>query len=443
VIVRASISSILAVCLVCVSDGEVAGQGEWEFLGPGVGYRPVAFFVSQHAIYVGLSEEDDTGIGLYRYRFDEGQWELFAWEGYEVRGITVWGDSDENILLIRFDQGEFHSDVLRSTDGGQSWVVTYEADHWLTGLCQAPSDTSRIIMHTPTLFSTDGGWSWAWSGGYFPYGGVWDVCFDPSDALVAYLAGQNDHEDDVIFKSTTGGAYWSLSSYEACEGIAVDHSETNHVMGASGWHLINVTTDAGENWSRPDAPLRTKGVLQPPGLPGSFYVLGSDLGETVFDVWRTGDLGQTWFRCGEGLPELPETPLWFMIVHLDGHPSEPTLYAALEGSGVWRWDAATSRMPDATEGSDPGIQLLACPVPSSNRFLYGIRLMNRERVLLRLYDASGRFVRTLREGNFPAGTHFFESDDARTDQSFLKTGVYYLRMDAGETEMTRKIVLLK
>jgi hypothetical protein len=77
--VRVSISSVLVACLACFSWGGALGQGDWEFLGPGVGYRPEAFFVSQNAIYVGLSEEDETGLGLYRYRLDEAEWDLFAW----------------------------------------------------------------------------------------------------------------------------------------------------------------------------------------------------------------------------------------------------------------------------------------------------------------------------------------------------------------------------
>jgi hypothetical protein len=105
---------ILAGCLTCLCHGVAFAQGEWEFLGPDVGYRPEAFFVSQHAIYLGLAEEEDTGLGLYRYRFDQGEWELFAWEGYRIMGVTVWGESDENILLIRYG-GD--TDILRSTMG--------------------------------------------------------------------------------------------------------------------------------------------------------------------------------------------------------------------------------------------------------------------------------------------------------------------------------------
>ena len=186
---------ILIACLACISHGKALGQGNWEFLGPEVGYRPEALFVSQNAIYLGLCEEDlTTGLGLHRYRFDVDEWDLFAWEGYRILGITVWGESDKNILLIRYGGPDYDSDVLRSTDGGDTWVSTQQWGYRISGLSQASSDTSYVVAHYPMYYSTDGGWSWNQASGY-PPNGVFDVSFDPSNALVAYLTGQNEFGD--------------------------------------------------------------------------------------------------------------------------------------------------------------------------------------------------------------------------------------------------------
>ncbi len=132
---------VLAGSALCLVVGFVFAQSSWEFLGPSVGYRPEAFLVSRNAVYVGLTDEDwNSGFGLYRYRFDTQAWDLFAWEGYRILGITVWGDSDENVLLIRYGN-RAGSDVLRSTDGGPAWVTTYHRATWeIRGLTQAPSD---------------------------------------------------------------------------------------------------------------------------------------------------------------------------------------------------------------------------------------------------------------------------------------------------------------
>jgi hypothetical protein len=160
-------------------------------------------------------------------------------------------------------------------------------------------------------------------------------------------------------------------------------------------------------------------------------------------VWRTEDLGESWFPCGDGLPDLPGTALWQPSMYLEGHPTEPVLYAALEGSGVWRWDVAASGVPTATEGLAPDVRLLVYPVPSTDRLIYGMRLAKPEHVVLRLLDTRGRLVEVLREGVFPAGTHTFHWGQVDRVERHAGCGVYYLRLDAGGMQETRKVVLLK
>jgi hypothetical protein len=435
---------ILAGCLTCLCHGVAFAQGEWEFLGPDVGYRPDAFFVSSHAIYLGLSQEDETGLGLYRYRFDAGEWELFAWEGYRILGVTVWGESDENILLIRYGPG-WHIDVLRSTDSGQTWTVTFEWDGLFQGLTQAESDTARVVIHFPTVYSTNAGWSWNVPSGSLPWNGGYDVSFNTANALVVYLTGMNEFGFDEVYMSTDGGANWDGAFIDGLpkRGIEVEQEQTDHVMCATTGDIVHVTTDDGENWSTLEAPFRTKMLNCPSWSPATFFVVGSDLEQITYEVWRTGDLGETWFPCGDDLPDLPGTFLWRTSMFLEAHPTDPVLYAALEGSGVWRWDVSTSGADDTEASSDPEIRLLLYPNPSIDRFTYGMHLRRPEHVVLTLYDVHGRLLRTLKDGVFPAGTHVFDWRESEGGDQPVTSGIYYLRLDAGETQEKEKIVLLR
>jgi hypothetical protein len=425
-----------------VCHGVALAQGEWEFIGPDIGYRPEAFFVSAKAVYVGLTNENwATGYGLHRYRFDEEQWDLFAWEGYRITGVTVWGDSDENILLIRYG-GRGDTDVLRSKDGGATWVVTYHWDNYeIRGLGQAPSDTSRVLTHYPVRYSTDGGWSWNAGGGIWSTG---DVSFDPSNPLVAVATGfLMDFE--ATFRSTNGGATWVPVCSPPCggDGVEFEREQTNLVMSGIHWYWVRVSTDHGETWSVRDTPFKTKMPHCPAWSPGTFFVAGSDSAEARYEVWRTEDFGDSWYRCGNGLPNLPEIGLWYISMYLEAHPSEPVLYAALEGSGVWRWDVSTSAAEDAGATSDPEIRLLLYPNPSFDRFTYGMRLSGPDHVILTLYDVHGRLLRTLKDGYFAAGTHVFDWRESDGGEHTVTSGIYYLRLDAGRSQATQKIALSK
>lgn len=441
-LIRIAFSLVVVAILVSIAPGVALGQSAWEYFGPDIGYRTDSFFVSVNAIYAGLSEENWFGLGLYRYLFYEAQWEPLAWEGYSILGVTVWGESDENILLIRYDRVHHDSDILRSTDGGETWTVTHERDYAIWGLSQAPSDTSRVLTHYGVRYSTDAGWTWTLASGA-PWNGTDGLAIDPTSSLVAYLTGQSETGHVHIYKSTNGGANWNLVC-GGCggSGIEVERAQPNHVMGGNQYHWVRLSTDAGETWFVRDTPFFTKEPHCPPWSPGSFYVAGSDSAQSFYEVWHTEDFGQTWFECGDGLPELPDN-LSRTLIHLECHPTEPVLYAALEGSGVWRWDATISGTPNEGDGLTLETRLFVHPVPSVNTFTYGIRLSKPGHVVLRLYDTRGRLIAPLRDGLFSAGTHRFTWDDADNRDRHTTSGVYYLRLDTWERQEAKKVILLR
>jgi hypothetical protein len=53
-----------------------------------------------------------------------------------------------------------------------------------------------------------------------------------------------------------------------------------------------------------------------------------------------------------------------------------------------------------------------------------------------VYDPQGRLVKTLAEGTQPAGTH-------RINVSGLKSGVYFYRLEAGNTSLVKRMVVAK
>ncbi len=64
-------------------------------------------------------------------------------------------------------------------------------------------------------------------------------------------------------------------------------------------------------------------------------------------------------------------------------------------------------------------------------------------VTIRIYDASGRLVRTLVDGPSPAGTHSVSWDGRNSAGGAVSSGVYFYRMTAGSFTASRRMVLLK
>jgi len=76
------------------------------------------------------------------------------------------------------------------------------------------------------------------------------------------------------------------------------------------------------------------------------------------------------------------------------------------------------------------------PNPAKGNTEIAFSLPKAENVRLSIYDAQGRLVRTLVEGNRVAGTHHINI-------SGLKSGVYFYHLEAGRTSLTRRMVVAK
>jgi flagellar hook assembly protein FlgD len=62
---------------------------------------------------------------------------------------------------------------------------------------------------------------------------------------------------------------------------------------------------------------------------------------------------------------------------------------------------------------------------------------------MRVFDASGRLVRTLVDRQQSAGYHVALWDGTSDSGDPLASGIYFCRMDAAGTTLTQKMLLLK
>lgn len=101
---------------------------------------------------------------------------------------------------------------------------------------------------------------------------------------------------------------------------------------------------------------------------------------------------------------------------------------------------------DAQEQNVPasGIQLLQnSPNPFNPDTVIRFALDTPKEAELAIYDVRGRLVRTLADGVFDAGEHSLHWNGTDDDGTPVSSGVYLLRLNAGQQSLTRMINLLK
>ena len=149
-------------------------------------------------------------------------------------------------------------------------------------------------------------------------------------------------------------------------------------------------------------------------------------------VFLSEDNGDTWTDVHEGLWNIPVLSLALTATDI---------FAGLRGGGVWKCPLSgivTSAQPLTGEIQNEFMLEQNYPNPFNDITKICFSVPFRTRVLLKVYDQSGREVSVLADREFAPG-RYEESFDGKR----LSEGVYFYRMQAGEFIQTKKFVLLK
>jgi flagellar hook assembly protein FlgD len=87
--------------------------------------------------------------------------------------------------------------------------------------------------------------------------------------------------------------------------------------------------------------------------------------------------------------------------------------------------------------------LLARPNPFTGQTEILFRLSSETAVALRIFDASGRLVRTLVDGVLAAGEHGASWDGRTEEGRAVSPGIYFYAFQAEGKGSTRKLILLR
>ncbi len=85
----------------------------------------------------------------------------------------------------------------------------------------------------------------------------------------------------------------------------------------------------------------------------------------------------------------------------------------------------------------------SAPNPFTDRTTVTFDLPRRESASLRVFDVTGRVVRTLASGEMEAGTHRAVWDGRNDGGATVEAGLYFYRLDAGTVSATRRVAFVR
>lgn len=314
--------------------------------------------------------------------------------------------------------------VCRSEDGGDSWSPANTGMEFeqISSLAVIEDGTDYLFAGADTsgvFLSTDKGQSWARANNGL------------TDTLVHCLAVSGTDlfagTGNGVFLSTDKGASWTHASTGLTGGPVSSLAVNSGNIFAGSTSGVYRSANSGTSWTPANTGLTDLNIKCL--LANDKYLFAG----TWFDqVFLSEDNGDTWANVNEGLRKIPVLSLAL---------SATDIFAGLRGGGVWKCPLSgivTSVQPLTGEIQNDFMLEQNHPNPFTDITKICFNVPFRTRVLLNVYDQSGREVRVLTDRELAPGRYEVLFDGKR-----LPEGVYFYRMQAGEFIQTRKFVLLR
>ncbi len=267
----------------------------------------------------------DNGTALY----NSGSWDrVYGGDGMEC----LIDYSNANVMYCEL----YYGDILRSTNGGNSWVgITGsnlpETGDWVTPYVQDPVNPNTIYVGMNNVFkSTNQGNTWSQIS---TWGTSTLKCLAVAASNPNYIYASNG---GTLYRTSNGGTSWTnlsntLPGNTSITYLAISNTDPNKIwITLSGYQAtskVYTSDDGGQTWTNltlngglPNLPANT--IVNQTGTPNGVYV-GTDVG-----VYYTDDSLGTWISFNNGLPNVD-------VNELEIHYPSGKLRAATYGRGLW------------------------------------------------------------------------------------------------------------
>jgi photosystem II stability/assembly factor-like uncharacterized protein len=330
----------------------------------------------------------NTTDGGNSWNFQTSGTQLYIWDVFFLNADIGWTAGGEVGIFDRFRE------ILYTTDGGNSWTTQLSENNKdpLKSIFFVDENNGFAVGEGSTiLHTTNGGNSWteqAIAAGYHFY----DVDF--LNPATGWVVGQDlslQHYA-VIFNTIDGGNTWNLQTFnmdESLQGVCFVNGNTGYAVGgANTVGRVFHTTDGGVNWIPQNS--NTNNPLT------SVCFVDADNG------WAVGFDGTIIHTTGGGTVAIEND-----VNATNTIPKEIVLYNNY-------------------------------PNPFNPSTHIEFQIADFGFVSLKVYDVFGREVATLVNESKTAGSYTVEFDAG----SFAG-GYYFYRLESGDFQQVKKMLLLK
>ncbi len=233
---------------------------------------------------------------------------------------------------------------------------------------------------------------------------------------------------------------WNASNSGMGNLTVTDLYEKDGTIFASTLSGLFKSNDNGDSWTETDNGIYDKNIFSVYGIDSTLFV-----GTMYGGVYISTDFGESWESFNDNFANNKALTLFSDSLYL---------YAGTDGHGVWRRPLSDIVVGIEDESPLPVKFTLAQNYPNpfskssgeapTTTIKYSIPAQyardfgSQQNVRLDVYDILGRRVATLVNQNQPAGTY-----TVKFNASNLNTGVYFYTLKVGNSEITKKMILMK
>jgi hypothetical protein len=368
--------------------------------------------------------------GLYTTTNNGTTWTLIRNFGTGV--TSIYSGPSFMFLGVGSSTGSVH----RSSDNGTTWVfsgVGLPTSGTITGIVEIGGFTVVSSSSGGIYRSTNSGTNWAASNSGLTNTAV--------NAMTTFGAFTYAGTSGGFFISSNSGGTWTISNAGLTStNVQCMFSPATSIIyvGTSNGGVF-VSTNNGANWSAANSGLTSLAVR-------ALVAQGANVfAGTAGGVFVSRNSGATWTVANTGLNNIS-----IQSLNLD---IRDFLFAGTLGNGAWRRPYVELTDVKEIGGIVPTRFVLEQNYPNpfnpSTRIRFSIADRNEREgengrrgegasVTLKVFDVLGREVATLVNENLSAGSY-----ETTFDATFLSSGVYVYRMQAGDFSASRRMIVVK
>ncbi len=320
------------------------GYGVFKSTDGGVTWRLLNDFAYETAYSVAIDPNDSNTIfiGSWKaiYKSSDGgdTWRaVFSLDrdanGYEVNTLSI-APSQSSIIYAYLEEGG----LLKSIDGGETWNTPNDELSNVASLAVSPQNPNIVYAGTGdgVYQSEDGGIHWQpIDNGLKDRWGRNDsvsiLLIDPQNPSIIYAGASGG-----VYKSADGGEYWAKTDMRTggcIKGLAIDTEDPQVIFAGTCSNIsypgIYKSTNGGATWSLSNQGLDYPDITALAVAPGGKDIIAGTGGAGLF---KSSDSGNSWHVSNQGVTSI--SPCHHCIVVDPQHPS--TIYVGTFDSGIYK-----------------------------------------------------------------------------------------------------------